>query len=144
MKVCRVYAYDTHDRKDLFQEILIAAWQSYPKYKGDAKFSTWLYKVAIYTAIAGLRKSKSFIKSTDPNELPQSTITLSYDASQDDQLSVLYKAIAQLNEIDKAIVMLYLEDKSYKEMEDIMGINEATLRVKVNRIKEKLKQIIKS
>ncbi|MDE1191186.1 MAG: sigma-70 family RNA polymerase sigma factor [Arachidicoccus sp.] len=143
MKVCRVYAYDVHERQDLFQEIVIQLWKSWQNFKGQSKVSTWMYKVAIYTAIAGLRKQKSFIKYSDPQELPQSNVYAIYDETRDKQLEELYRAIAQLNEIEKAIVMLYLEGKSYEEMEEIMGISSGNLRVKVNRIKDKLKQIIK-
>ena len=143
MKVCRVYAYDVHDRQDLFQEIVIQLWKAYPNFKGQSKVSTWMYKIAIYTAIAGLRKQKSFIRYSDPQQLPQSDVYAPYDETKDKQLEELYTAIAQLNEIEKAIVMLYLEGKSYEEMEEIMGISAGNLRVKVNRIKDKLKQIIK-
>lgn len=144
MKVCRVYAYDVHERQDLFQEIVIQLWKSWPNFRGQSKVSTWMYKVAIYTAIAGLRKQKPFIRYSDPQELPQTGIHVPYDDTKEKQLQALYSAIFQLNEIEKAIVMLYLEGKSYDEMEEIMGIASGNLRVKVNRIKDKLKQIIKS
>lgn len=143
MKVCRVYARDVHERQDLFQEIVIQLWKAYPNFKGQSKVSTWMYKVAIYTAITGLRKQKSFIRYSDPQELPQTDIHVPYDDTKEKQLEELYRAITQLNEIEKAIVMLYLEGKSYEEMEEIMGISSGNLRVKVNRIKDKLKQIIK-
>jgi RNA polymerase sigma-70 factor (ECF subfamily) len=143
MKVCRVYAYDVHERKDLFQEIVIQLWKAYPNFKGQSKVSTWMYKIAIYTAIAGLRKQKSFIRYSDPQQLPQTDVYMPYDETKDKQLEALYLAITQLNEIEKAIVMLYLEGKSYEEMEEILGIASGNLRVKVNRIKDKLKQIIK-
>jgi RNA polymerase sigma-70 factor (ECF subfamily) len=143
MKVCRVYAYEMHERQDLFQEIVIQLWKAYPNFKGESKVSTWMYKIAIYTAIAGLRKQKSFIRYSDPQQLPQTGVYAPYDETKDKQLEALYAAITQLNEIEKAIVMLYLEGKSYEEMEEIMGISSGNLRVKVNRIKDKLKQIIK-
>ncbi|AYD49231.1 sigma-70 family RNA polymerase sigma factor [Arachidicoccus soli] len=143
-KICRVYTQALQDRQDLFQEIVIQLWKSYPNFKGDAKISTWMYKVAIYTSITGLRKKKNFIHSTEPENLPQVGSELQYDNTKDKQLENLYTAIAQLNEIEKAIIMLYLENKNYAEMEEIMGINQGNLRVKMNRIKDKLKQIIKS
>ncbi|ANI90526.1 RNA polymerase subunit sigma-70 [Arachidicoccus ginsenosidimutans] len=143
MKVCRVYAYDVHDRQDLFQEIVIQLWKAFPNFKGQSKVSTWMYKIAIYTAIAGLRKQKSFIRYSDPQQLPQDSVYVPYDETKDKQLEELYRAIAQLDEIEKAIVMLYLEGKTYDEMEEIMGISSGNLRVKVSRIKDKLKQIIK-
>ena len=140
-KICRMYAYTDADRQDLFQEMVIQLWQAYPKFKGESKFSTWLYRVAINTAITGLRRKKDFIISYEPANLP---LHLSEDNSgkqQEEQLQQLFKAVEQLNQVEKAIVMLYLEDRSYTEMEDILGISQGNLRVKMNRIKEKLRQL---
>lgn len=143
-KVCRVYAYTTADRQDLYQEIMIQLWKSFSGFKGQSKFSTWLYKIALYTAIAGLRKRKHFIFSTEPENLPQTALDIGYDTTKDEQRSELHKAIEHLNEIEKAIIILYLEDKSYEEMEEILGITQGNLRVKMNRIKDKLKQLTKN
>lgn len=140
-KVCRVYATTQADRDDLYQEIVLQLWRAYPKFRGEAKFSTWLYRVAINTAISGLRKKKDFIHSYEPHELPSHQYDTPYE---EEQLAELYQAIEQLNDIDKAIVMLYLEDKNYEEMQQIMGISSGTLRVKMNRIKEKLRQLAKN
>ena len=129
------------DRNDLYQDIVLQLWHAYPKFRGEAKFSTWLYRVAINTAISGLRKRKDFIQSVEPNELPSHQYDVPYE---EDQLTELYRAIEQLNDIDKAIVMLYLEDKNYDEMQEILGISSSTLRVKMNRIKEKLRQLTKN
>ena len=143
-KVCRVYAYNDFDRQDLFQEIVLQLWKAFPDFKQQSKFSTWLYRVAIYTAIAGLRKQKKFIHLTEQGNLPNIAGDIGYDSTRDEQLNELYKAIEQLNEIEKAIIMLYLEDKSYEEMEEILGINQGNLRVKMTRIKDKLKQLTKN
>ena len=97
--------------------------------------------MAINTAISGLRKKKDFIHSYKPHELPSHQHDPPYE---EEQLAELYQAIEQLNDIDKAIVMLYLEDKNYEEMQQIMGISSGTLRVKMNRIKEKLRQLAKN
>lgn len=141
-KVCRIYAYTAADRQDLFQEIVIQLWKAYPKFKGQSKFSTWLYRVAINTAITGLRKKKGFIQYHEPDKLPMN-ISDSHNSNEEEQLQQLYAAVEKLNEIEKAIVMLYLEDKTYEEMEDILGITSGNLRVKMNRIKEKLRQLTK-
>jgi RNA polymerase sigma-70 factor (ECF subfamily) len=139
-KICRIYAYTEADRQDLFQEIVIQLWHALPAFKGQSKLSTWLYKVAINTAITGLRKKKDFIESYENASLPAN---ISEDNNQhiEERLQEMYKAIEQLNQIEKAIVMLYLEDKSYEEMEDILGISQGTLRVKMNRVKEKLRNL---
>ncbi|MGB2012853.1 MAG: RNA polymerase sigma factor, partial [Flavobacteriaceae bacterium] len=113
---------------------------AYPKFRGDAKFSTWMYRVGINTAISLYRKSKSRIQSFSFDDvsykIPQ---TETYDDTQDQQLKSIYAALNHLNDIDKAVILLYLEDKSYKEISDTIGISEVNARVKMNRIKKKLK-----
>ena len=141
LKVCAVYASHGADRQDLFQEIVIQLWKAYPKFKGESKLSTWLYRVAINTAISGLRKVKNFIQSYEPGTLPGHLVNTDDNKEKEEYFKQLYHAINQLNQIEKAIVMLYLEDKSYEEMKDILGINEGNLRVKMNRIKEKLREL---
>jgi RNA polymerase sigma factor (sigma-70 family) len=143
-KVCRMYACTAADRQDLFQEIVIQLWKSYKKFKGDSKFSTWLYRVAINTSITGLRKKNNLISSYEPATLPQDMPDTSEHAAAEEQLRQMYTAIDQLNEIEKAIVMLYMEDKSYEEMEYILGMSQGSLRVKMSRIKDKLRSLTKN
>jgi len=138
-----MYAYSDADRQDLFQEIVIQLWQSYHKFRGEAKFSTWLYRVAINTAITGLRKKKDFITTTEPFSLPHLADDDSGKA-EEERLRGMYDAISKLNDIEKAVVMLYMEERSYEEMQEILGISEGTLRVKMNRIREKLRQLTKN
>ena len=139
-KVCFMYADNVTYRQDLYQEIVLQAWKGYKSFRGEAKFSTWLYQVAINTAIAGLRKDKrSVLTHTSDGSLPDMPDT----STDTEKLELLHTAIATLNEIEKAIVMLYLDDKSYDEMQEIMGIPNGALRVKMARIKEKLRQITK-
>jgi RNA polymerase sigma-70 factor, ECF subfamily len=141
-KVCRMYADSNADRDDLFQEIVIQLWKAYPTFRGEARFSTWLYRVAINTAITRLRKERDFIKSYSPAELPE---YMQEDHSiEKEKEKQLHEAINRLSQVEKAIVMLYLEDHSYLEMEDILGISQGNLRVKMNRIKEKLRQLTKN
>jgi RNA polymerase sigma-70 factor (ECF subfamily) len=142
-KVCRLYCFSEHDRQDLFQEIIIQLWKSYPKFRGESKFSTWLYRIALNTAISDLRKQRRRITPIDPDHLPTQLQDMQYSKEQEEQLQQLYAAIAQLTEVERALVMLFLEDKSYDEMEEILGINQNNLRVKMNRIKEKLRKITK-
>jgi len=141
-KVCRIYAYTEADRQDLFQEIVIHLWKAYPNFKGHSKFSTWLYRVAINTAITGKRKQKNFITSYEPELLPSHLPD--EKGQEEEQWQQLYKAIERLNEIEKAIVMLYMEDRSYEEMEDVLGISQGNLRVKMTRIKDKLRLLTKN
>jgi RNA polymerase sigma-70 factor (ECF subfamily) len=139
--VCRMYCFSEPDRQDLFQEIVIQLWRSYPGFRGEAKFSTWLYRIALNTAISGLRKQHRLITPTDPDRLPTELQDIQYSAEKEEQLQLLYAAIEKLTEVEKALTMLYLEDKSYGEMEEILGISQNNLRVKMNRIKEKLRKI---
>ncbi len=140
-KVCRLYGQTDEDRKDLFQEIMVQTWKSFDQFRGEAKFSTWLYQVAINTAIAGIRKSKRSISVVQREVIPE--MADHSPPADDEQLQQLYKAIEKLNGIEKALILLYLEDRSYKEMETILGINEGALRVKMTRVKEKLRQLTK-
>lgn len=143
-KICRIYAFTGADRQDLFQEIVIQLWKAFPKFKGHSKFSTWLYRVAINTAITGLRKKNIPVTFYEPEKLPVHLTNDTRSIEEEERWQQLYQAIEQLNPIEKSIVLLYLEDKSYDEMEDILGINGTTLRVKMNRIKEKLRGLTKN
>src|SRR5687767_14472708 len=124
LKVCNVYCHTEVDREDLFQEIVIQLWKSFPKFRGEAKFSTWLYRIALNTAISDLRRQKKNITSTEPAKLPTEIEDIQYYKQREEQLQQLHTAIAQLTDIEKAIVMLYLEDKSYEEMEEVLGISQ--------------------
>ncbi|AXY76847.1 sigma-70 family RNA polymerase sigma factor [Paraflavitalea soli] len=139
-KICRLYGHTAEDRQDLFQEIMVQTWQSFDQFRGEAKFSTWLYQVALNTAIAGIRKKKRTIPIVQREAIPE--MADHSPPADDEQLQQLYTAITKLNGIEKALTLLYLEDKSYKEMETILGINESTLRVKMTRVKEKLRQLL--
>ena len=143
-KVCRLYGHTQPDREDLFQEIVVQLWKAVPTFRGRSKFSTWMYRVALNTAISDFRKKK---RSLPLSETEMATLEIKNDLGEGDEeekLNTIYAAISLLPEIDKAIVMLYLEDRNYEEMEDILGINSNNLRVKMNRIKEKLRQLTKN
>lgn len=141
-KVCRVYTNNSDAHKDLFQEITIQLWKAYPKFRGDAKFSTWMYRVALNTAITLYRKSKRQIKTNDISDFHYKIEANEYDGEIEEQMKLLYRAIHQLSDVEKALILLYLEDKPYKEIAETMGLSEVNARVKVNRIKGKLKTIL--
>jgi len=144
-KVCRIYCFTEADRQDLFQEMVIQLWRSYPTFRGESKFSTWLYRIALNTAISDLRRQnrRPSTTSTDDIPPPPSLPDMTWPGEEQEQLQQLYTAINKLSDVEKALVMLYLEDKSYEEMEEIMGINQNNLRVKMNRIREKLRKMTK-
>ena len=139
-KVCRVYSSDPHDRQDLFQEILLQLWKGYGTFRGEAKISTWVYRIAINTSLTHQRKNRSVVVlGEDMIDVKLPVNTEAYE----EHYAEMYRAITHLNETEKAIVMLFLEDKSYEEMESILGISQGALRVKMHRIKEKLRNITK-
>jgi len=141
-KVCTLYTNNRDAHKDLFQEITIQLWKAYPKFRGDSKFSTWMYRVALNTAITLYRKSKRTIQTQDYESVIFKIKADEYDATEEEQLKLMYKAVKQLGDIDKALVFLYLEDKNYREISETLGISEVNARVKMNRIKTKLRTIL--
>jgi RNA polymerase sigma-70 factor (ECF subfamily) len=143
-KICRLYGNSEDDRQDLYQDIVIQLWKAYPKFRGEAKLSTWLYRIGLNVAITQFRKQKKQIYATDIDALNMDFPEDASHIAETAQFKTMYAAIEKLNDIEKAIVMLYLDDKSYDEMEDILGISNGNLRVKMNRIKEKLRQLTKN
>lgn len=144
-KICHFYAKNETDRQDLYQEILLQLWKSYPKFRGESKFNTWLCKVGINTAITGLRSDKKkHIHLYGRDHLSREVQTEDVLANKEELYDAMYAAIDQLNDIEKAIVLLFLDGKPYAEIEAILGISEPTLRVKMNRVKEKLRQLTKN
>lgn len=141
-KVCTLYTNNRDAHNDLFQEITIQLWKAYPKFRGEAKFSTWMYRVALNTAITLYRKSKKRVQTQDFDSVIFKIKTDEYDPTEEQQLTLMYKAVKQLGDIDKALVFLYLEDKNYSEISDTLGISEVNARVKMNRIKTKLRTIL--
>ena len=141
-KVIRVYGGDTEDRKDLFQEIVYQLWRSYGSFKGEARLSTWIYRVALNTAITSLRKRKRVPQHA---ELDDQFVQLSasFDTpDRSERVQQLYSAIRTLGDVDRALVMLYLEELSYKEIADVLGLTEDNVGVKLNRIKTRLRVLI--
>ncbi|MEC4113888.1 RNA polymerase sigma factor [Myroides pelagicus] len=141
-KVCRLYTNDEAAHKDLFQEISIQLWNAYPKFRGDAKFTTWAYRIGLNTAISLYRKKTKDIPTTSIDFSIHRFEYTEYNNEEEQQLKLMYQALQQLNDIEKALVFLYLEDKNYQEIAETLGISEVNARVKMNRIKTKLKQIL--
>lgn len=139
-KVCSIYCDSEEDRRDLFQEILAQLWKSYATFRNESKFSTWMYRVAINTAITSFKKIK---RQPDQKSLGIEVVQIvneEYDPEIEEQILLLHKAIAQLSGIEKSIVLLFLENRDYEEIAEITGITRNYVRVKMNRIKHKLKK----
>jgi len=141
-KICRLYTDNDDAHKDLFQEITIQLWKAFPKFRGESKFSTWAYRVALNTAITLYRKKKRSVTTTDFNNDTHFLKEEEYNYEEEEQIKLLYKAVYQLTDIEKALVFMYLEDKDYNEISGTLGISEVNARVKMNRIKGKLKKIL--
>jgi len=141
-KVCSIYCDLEEDRRDLFQEILVQLWKSYPSFRSESKFSTWMYRVALNTAITSFKKEK---RQPDKSGISYENLQLAdemYDTRTEEQIRMLNKAVHQLSGIEKSIILLFLEDKKYEEIADITGITQNYVRVKMNRIKKKLKSLM--
>ena len=130
------------DHEDLFQEIVIQLWKAYPNFRGEAKFSTWAYRIGLNTTLALFRKRKRDVPVDSMEILPEIKIAEEND-DQTAQIQAMYDAIHQLSDVEKALIMMYLDDKPYREISEILGITEGNARVKMNRAKEKLKTLIK-
>lgn len=138
-KICNTFYNSSADREDLFQEIVIQLWKSYPKFENRSKFTTWLYRVALNTAISFKKKSRNNI--LEFNDSRQVDVAYENVGFEESEIDLLYKAIEKLSKIDKAIILLYLEDMSYNEMAEITGFSVNNISVKLVRIRRKLDQI---
>lgn len=139
-KICFVYSNSKTDKEDLYQEIVLQLWKSYSSFRKEAKFSTWMYRVALNTAIT-LNKKAAFFENNKTQLNDEFAMTEVIDYSED--IKILYKAISKLSKIEKAIVMLWLEEKAYSEIAEIVGISEKNVSVKLVRSKKKLAKTIK-
>jgi len=141
-KICNMYAVES-ERNDLQQEIIYQLWRSFPSFRGEAKFQTWIYRVALNTALLGLRVKK--IKYT---EISEKEINIPYETYNDNDINLkvkqLYSHISKLNHIDKTIIFLYLEQCSYQDISEITGINKKNISVRLVRIREKLRKMFKT
>lgn len=140
-KVCKMYCPQEEDCNDLYQDIVAQLWKAWGGFRGDAKISTWIYRIALNTAISGFRKQKR-------NPLTNSVDAMEANMAQEDErakqedLELLHMAIGMLSDVEKAMIMLYLDDVSYEDIASIMGITQNNVRVKMLRIREKLKKIM--
>lgn len=139
-KVCKMYRDTKEDQEDLFQEIILQLWKAFPEFRKESKVSTWMYRIALNTAIAIFRKNKielEFIESIPKGYQPNNEDITSENEER------MFEAIRTLNKAERAIIALYLEDFPYKEIAVITGITENYVGVKISRIKEILKNILK-
>jgi len=137
--ICGVYAQNDEEIKDFIQEVTIQLWKSHEKFEMRAKVSTWVYRVTLNVCLAMSRKNRKSIESVS---LDNVQLSEDIDNEEKEQIELLYNAVRKLKEADRAIVLLYLENKSYKEIAEILGMTVTNVGVKVNRLKTQLKNIV--
>ncbi len=142
IKICRAYTDSKEDFEDYYQEVCLQIWRSKGNFKDQSEWSTWIYRLTLNVCLTLLKSSKKkkqvFLPDHQPVDRPEDK---SSDFS-DDSLAQLYAAIRQLSEVDRAVILLYLEEKSYQEISEIIGTNANNIGVRINRIKERLKKIL--
>ena len=141
IKICRAYTNTREDFEDYYQEVCLQIWRTRNNFKGQSEWSTWVYRLALNVSLTMLKKKKNnqqyFTSEYLPDELTENS-----HAFADEALNQLYDAIKRLSEVDRGVILLYLEEKSYKEIADITGTNPNNIGVRIKRIKERLKKIL--
>jgi len=140
-KICMMYTSTQADKEDLYQEICLQLWRSFRTYRSESKFSTWLYQVSLNTAISSVRKERRQVETVP---LDQMEHFVSRDSEREGMTQMLFKALSRLNKVDRAIILLWLEEKEYAEISEVMGISSSAVSVRLVRIRGKLKSIIKN
>lgn len=143
-KVSKMYMDNQEDQNDLYQEIILQLWKSYTRFQGQSQFSTWMYRVALNTAITYFKKAKHVVERNEAfDDKVKNLQSSEVDMVVESQVQYLYNAIYLLNDVEKALIFLYLEGFSHQDIGRNLGISEGNARVKLNRTKSKLQVIIK-
>jgi RNA polymerase sigma-70 factor (ECF subfamily) len=137
-KVVHAYAFEHADRQDLFQEVAVQVWRSVDAFRGESAVPTWMYRVALNTALAWTRKEGRHRRGKEQIEVAEGLLTTESSAKADPRLEWLYQQIAQLKEVDRSVALLLLDGFSYKEIAGITGLTESNVGVRINRIKSAL------
>ncbi|NQY27917.1 MAG: RNA polymerase sigma factor [Flavobacteriaceae bacterium] len=141
IKICRAYTDTQEDFEDYYQEVCLQIWRSKDSFKEQSAWSTWIYRLSLNVCLTFLKKKKNN-KQNAPSDLLPDEVLVDSRAFADESLNQLYSAIRQLSEIDRGVILLYLEEKSYQEIADIIGTNTNNIGVRITRIKERLKKIL--
>ncbi len=141
-KVAFGYTHTFADREDLAQEITLQLWRAYPRYSLDRPFSTWMYRIALNVAISFLRRHSHPDRQTVPLEENEIAAQNSGDAETDERVAILQKVIAALAPLDRGLMLLYLEDHSYRDIAAILGLSETNVATKLNRLKQRVREEI--
>lgn len=141
IKICRAYTNSQEDFEDYYQEVCLQIWRSKDNFREQCKWSTWVYRISLNVCLTLLKKSKGNSRTYFTSDVLPDVIATENKAFEDESLNQLYVAIRHLSEVDRALILLYLEEKTYQEIADILGTNANNIGVRVNRIKERLKKV---
>lgn len=141
IKICRAYTNSQEDFEDYYQEVCLQIWKSKDNFKGQSEWSTWVYRLSLNVSMTLLKKKKNKHQHFASDYLPVEVVE-EPQAFTDESLAQLYTAIRQLSEVDRGVILLYLEEKSYQEIADIIGSNPNNIGVRIKRIKERLKKLL--
>ena len=142
IKICKAYTNSQEDFEDYYQEVCLQIWRSKDNFREQCKWSTWVYRVSLNVCLTLLKKEKRNGKTYFTSDVLPDVVTTQNRAFEDEPLNQLYIAIRHLSEVDRAIILLYLEEKPYQEIAEILGTNANNIAVRVGRIKERLKKIL--
>ena len=142
IKICRAYTDSQEDFEDYYQEVCLQIWRSRENFREQCKWSTWVYRISLNVSLTLLRKKKSNRQTYFTSDVLHDVVHVETRAFADESLNLLYDAIRRLSEVDRALILLYLDEKSYEEIADILGTNANNIGVRVNRIKERLKKLL--
>jgi len=140
-KITTIYTQNGQDQKDLYQEIVYQLWKSFDSFRNESKISTWMYRIALNTAIGQLKKSKKHSNTTGIDQVVLKQ-TENYDTEFENRLKMVYEHIHELNILEKGLILLLLEGKKYEEISEITGLSETNVGTRISRIKQKLKSRI--
>jgi RNA polymerase sigma-70 factor (ECF subfamily) len=142
IKICKAYTNSQEDFEDYYQEVCLQIWRSKDNFNEQCKWSTWVYRVSLNVCLTLLKKEKKKGQTYFTSDVLPDVVTTQNRAFENEPLNQLYIAIRQLSEVDRAIILLYLEEKPYQEIADILGTKANNIAVRVGRIKERLKKIL--
>ncbi len=142
IKICRAYTNTQEDFEDYYQEVCLQIWRSKDNFREQSEWSTWIYRLTLNVCLTLLKKKKTSDQHFLSDSLPPEA-TVDNHAFADESINQLYNAIKQLSEIDRGVILLYLEEQSYQEIADIIGINPNNIGVRIKRIKERLQKLLK-
>lgn len=142
IKICRAYTNSQEDFEDYYQEVCLQIWRSHENFREQCKWPTWVYRISLNVCLTLLKKKKSHGRSYFSSDVLPDILITNNRAFEDEPLNQLFVAIKQLSEVDRALILLYLEEKTYQEIAEILGTNANNIGVRINRIKERLKKIL--